>query len=193
MSIEERWKKAQVRERELNCYSLEEGLTLYGDIYYKKYFEYLEMELNQDAKTILEIGCADFPALHFCYNYKQGYIIEPMPSEKLKNFIKDKPILLMEDCAENLLLPSVQEIWLFNVLQHVKDPDKIITKCKGATKTIRFFEPINYPPDEAHLHEFTLEYFKEQFGDCVKYYGGWKEEIKGFHNSECAYGTWIRE
>ena len=72
MNIEERWNNAQIRERQLNNYTMEEGLAMYGDIYYKNYFEHLKMDYDQKGKTIMEIGCADFPALHFCNKYNQS-------------------------------------------------------------------------------------------------------------------------
>lgn len=187
----EKWKLAQLEEAKHHSSSLTEGVEHFRECY-RQYFDYVGIEEGPTSKTIIEIGCANIPALLFYNSYSKGYIIEPLPSEILKTIIEPLPITLFAEPAEHVEFPLVDEVWLFNVLQHVIDPDVLINKCKVAAKTIRFFEPINVAVDECHLHSFSLDYFKSHFGDSVKYYEDHKGRVTKFHDHECAYGVWNR-
>ncbi len=88
---------------------------------------------------------------------------------------------------------SYEEVWLLNVLQHVKSPSKILEKCRSAKK-VRFFEPINLPTDPAHPHTLTPDLFIDSLFKN-KTDDGWHKVYKGssekeFHGSDCYYGVW---
>jgi hypothetical protein len=183
----ERWQQAQEAERKHHTFSREEGRAHYFKTY-QNYFEYLGIDFNHEGKVIAEIGCADFPALEHCI-VRRGILIEPMPSELLKELVNErKDLSLIVSPVEELDFRDkcVDEIWLLNVMQHVIDPDLFIKKCKQAAKIIRFFEPINWPIEVYHPHTFTFEYYKSHFPDAKLYKG----DKKDFHTAECAYGTW---
>lgn len=48
---------------------------------------------------------------------------------------------------------SYDECWIYNVLQHVQDPEQIVRVAKQCSKTIRLFEWIDLPPHVGHPHE----------------------------------------
>jgi len=184
------WQRAQAKERNFHRLSYEAGVEKYKKGYLQ-YFEHLGIHLDQQGKTICEIGPADFPALGYCHNYGKSYIIEPMHSEILQEyFIKAcNDLILLQAKAESCLHQiKVDEIWLMNVLQHTQDPDKIIWKAKRAANIIRYFEPINFGTDPAHLHNFTLEYFEKKLGPASHY--PFTPDAVEFHTHECAYGIW---
>lgn len=191
--ILQRWQIAQEEERKHHTGSLEQGICAYAHTY-DEYFRYTGGGRHQKGKKIIEIGCADIPGLYYCSGFKRGIVIEPMPSNILIELAKstEPNIEIIKAPAEDIEFPKVDEVWLFNVLQHVIDPDVIINKAKAAAKIIRFFEPINDHIDLCHLHSFTLDYFKGHFGDCVIHYEDHKGRVQGFHEHECAYGTWIK-
>jgi len=190
----EKWLKAQAAERRFHKDPFRIGLNAYYQSY-MQYFKHLGLDFNCHGKSIIEIGPADYPALFYCYDYLLGYIIEPMPSSILKELISGKTLTHIDRPAEDIdwskEFPAVSEIWLFNVLQHVKDPDMIIEKCKQQTEAICFFEPINCGISDCHLWSFDLEYFRTHFGDCVKHYPG-NPDARNFHTHECAYGVWSK-
>ena len=187
--INEKWEQAQKLERESHHYSKDEGLKIYRESY-KQYFEYLDINSDLEGKKIVEIGPADFPALYFCENF-EGIVIEPMPSKILEELCNEKNIKISRSLAETYQYDDrIDEVWLFNVLQHVISPEKIISRANLYSKTIRFFEPINYGFDDKHLHNLTLEFFRFWLGiGNVKYYPG-NKQAKNFHTHECAYGIW---
>jgi len=185
---DEIWQQAQELERQFHTYPFDQGYEIYKNSY-RQYFQYLNIDTDLKGKSIIEIGSADYPALEYCTNYLISYVIEPMPSSHLVNLTRDKPIELIKQKAEDFIFPECDEVWLFNVLQHVQYPAKIIKKAKQAAKIIRFFEPVNYPTDKMHLHMFTLDWFMRYFGNCVKHYPK-TNNVKNFHTWECAYGIY---
>lgn len=181
----QRWQEAQIAERQHHRLGRDEGRDHYRKTY-EIYFDYLQMDFNHEGKTIIEIGCADFPALEHC-TVKKGYLVEPMPSDHLKALISERSDLeLISAPVEEIDLPKADEIWLLNVMQHVINPDLFIAKCKEAAKVIRFFEPINWPIEIYHPHTFTFSDYRGWFHNCDLYKGDKKE----FHTAECAFGTW---
>ena len=181
-----RWRTAQAAERK--CHDESPTTSEHYEKSYVKYFSYLQMGFNHSGKIITEIGCADYPALEHC-NVKHGYLIEPMPSPKLRELVDTRPEFeIIAKPVEEMTLPKSDEIWLLNVMQHVIDPDLFIKKCKEATNLIRFFEPIDWPIEIYHPHTFTFDYYKDHFPEAVLYTGKDKE----FHTSKCAYGVWTK-
>jgi len=187
----ERWHEAQEGERRFHNnhnQSFVSMRTMYESSY-KQYFAYVEIDTDLKGKRILEIGCADIPALYFCSNYIDSAIIEPLPSKTLDWIAGHMDITIYREPAETLELDEqYDEIWLFNVLQHVIDPDKIVSNCKEWAHRIRYFEPIDTAINEVHPHSFTLEQYKAWFGDA-KYYDYNKTAVN-FHQHCCAYGEW---
>ncbi len=180
------WLEAQKAERTQHTMDYEEGSKHYKRSY-DNYFRYLGIGYDHPGKTIVEIGCADFPALEHC-QVKKGICIEPMPSVMLREIAEMKWIDIIPFPVEEITIPKCDEIWLLNVMQHIIDPDLFVEKCKEAADVIRFFEPINYPTCVYHPHTFTLDQFKDWFGNANYY----NDKAPYFHQAECAYGTWIK-
>lgn len=181
----ERWQQAQTEERKQHTLTYSEGVKHYKRSY-DNYLKYLGTDYNHEGKTIVEIGCADFPALQHV-KAKKKVVYEPMPSNILLQIAYANDILVSQHPVEKLnKLVDSDEIWLLNVLQHVIDPDKFIDKCKASTKLIRFFEPLNYPADVCHPHVLTEADFTRWFGEFNIY----EDKVQGFHQWTCAYGNY---
>lgn len=190
MDMLSKWHRAQEKERSFHGGDSPEKIQAYRSGY-EQYFKYLETQRRQTNKIIIEIGPADVPALCFCHGFREGIIIEPLPSALLNELAKKRSLTVISLPAEQIEFPQCDEVWLLNVLQHVIDADTIINKAKQAAKKIRFFEPINDSIDECHLHSFSLDYFKNHFGDVTKHYEDHTGKVTNFHEHECAYGIWI--
>lgn len=186
----ERWLIAQEAERKQHKMSLGEGIRHY-EMAYKNNFRYLDIDTDLKNETIIEIGCADFPALRYCHNYK-GFIVEPMASDFLEEFCKREKIMLNKTPFEELNLPEIHygEIWMFNVLQHVIDPEKFISEAKRIMPVIRYFEPVYTEITNYHPHSFAVDDFERWFGKINRYYN--ETDIPCFHNGPCCYGVYRR-
>lgn len=62
------------------------------------------------------------------------------------------------------------ECWIYNVLQHVKSPKKIIENARKSANTIRLFEWIDMPTSIGHPHSLTFADLREWLGH-FKYKG----------------------
>ena len=179
----DRWLQAQEAERGYHKEDFDTGRAHYADSY-RQYFSHVGKPGN--PTVIVEIGPADFPALAYVEHLQGSLIIEPMPSDYLKRF----NIPIITEPAETAIYEA-DEVWLFNVLQHVINPGEIVERAKKQAKMIRFFEPINTAINDAHPWSLTMGMFKEWFGDCVVYYPANPGAVN-FHTAECAYGVWHR-
>ena len=170
---DDRWREAQMGEFELNPLAPES----YGPRN-RALFHFCQISPDQGGKHIVEVGCGPVPVASFCTGVRLT-VIEPLPyALSGYNWI---------NCAVEDAEFEGDEVWCFNVMQHVRDPEAFIEKIKQVG-VVRFFEPIDYPVSNHHPHTYTFADFKRWFGDCVKYYGSdWWE---GFHDAPCAYGVW---
>lgn len=183
----ERWLQAQEAERNCHQSDFSSGFQHYR-IVYKHTFRYLGMSFDQNGKRILEVGPADFPALAYCHNYR-GVIVEPMPSPHLSDICREREIEVLTNPVEEIDLPQVDEAWIFNVLQHVIDPDLLVEKCKEAASVVRYFEPVDYPTCEYHPHTFSEADFIRWFGETKRYTD---RGVERFFDADCCYGNWKR-
>ena len=190
MTEKEKWQIAQHEERLYHKFSIGEGIKVYGGAY-STLFSYVNISADQEHKRILEIGTADFPAMYFRDNV-DGFIIEPMQSPILETLCKERGFVLINKPAEEADFPVVDEVWMFNLLTHVMNPDVIIEKAKQASKIIRFFEPIDTAISIDHPWTFDLNYYKNKFGGCVQYYPPHPDAVN-FHAHECVYGVYHTE
>lgn len=190
-----RWEQAQISEISHHRFS-NIDIEKYKN-YYETLFNFLGKEESRDS--VVEVGPAFHPAL--CYNeVKNKIVVEPMFDsfpDTVKNYYYQNRIAVIRKQFEEIeekdiemLASNSREVWLFNVLQHVQDPDLIVNKCKEYFTVIKFFEPINTPIDTCHPHTFDLEWFKQHFGDCTNLYTGTNKE---FHKAHCAYGKYRRQ
>lgn len=185
----ERWQEAQLGEKRFHYdHPLSSAYEHYKVTYYA-YFKYLGINyFNLDKKTVIEIGPAKLAGLLYCKNYGKSYIVEPIVYEDSLHMYRDKPIEFIRRPYEDCVSPIVDEIWMLNLLPHVKDPDGLVAKAKASCKTIRFFETLGTPTDNEHPFTFSFEDYQEYFGDCTKLYKTIGEPI--FHSADCAYGVY---
>jgi hypothetical protein len=193
------WQKAQLAERKMHNFGYAEGFVHYAQTY-MNYFRFVGLGKDLHKLIVIEVGPADFPALAYCHNWKEAYCVEPMPSEHLERICKEKGIILYSSPFETLVSFNTEkefedhkvEVWFFNLLQHVEKPELIVQFAKSFADRIRFFEPINEPVTEYHLHKFDIKDYIEWFGDgcTVNLYAG--GSVKNFHTADCAYGVWVK-
>lgn len=184
----ERWKEAQIGEK---LYHIQEPVDMSYQHYmntYKNYFNYLGIDTDLSGKKIMEIGPGRISGLLFCRNYDLSYVIEPTDYDGIDYLYEGKKIKIIKERLEDVELPKVDEVWIFNLMQHVQDPDLLIKKCKENSKVIRFFEPIDLPTNNEHPFTFSKEDFVEYFGDSVIDYI--PSGIPGFHGAKCVYGNY---
>jgi hypothetical protein len=185
----ERWVQANEGEKKFHDkHTVEFSLKHYENSF-NWYFKYLDIQKDLNGKSVLEIGPAKCAGLLYCKNFSSAYVVEPTPYADTETLYREKNIKVIRELYEDSTPPFVDEVWILNLLQHVKAPDKIVAKAKESSKCIKFFEPLDMGTDNEHPHSFSLEDMKEYFGDSVQIYT--PSGIPGFHGARCAYGTYI--
>lgn len=194
----ERWEQAQDGELVDQLGNLEEWDN--SKFYYIRNLmqEFFDIDFEEDFKDkfIIEVGAGPKGyALFTEGNFKRCVVIEPLMDrfpEYVKEDYEKMGCEVYGGAFEDVDYEGIDEIWFFNVLQHVLNPEEQLKKAKANAKVVRVFEPINYPANLCHPHVLTAELFTGVFGEDfgTKYVGGSRTN---FHTADCYYGTWVRE
>jgi hypothetical protein len=64
----------------------------------------------------------------------------------------------------NVELYDYDEVWIYNVLQHVEDPAACIATARRHAPTLRIFDWVNTPPSLGHPHTLTKASLDEWIG-----------------------------
>lgn len=170
------WHKAQMYEKDWwgSCQN-----TLGEDIKQMALAPYMGLKIVPDVKTpyriplngqsVLDIGGGCSSLLLKCENV-DGTVVDPcdFPEWVYDRYIYagiDYMICKGEDLPTEM---EYDEVWIYNCLQHTEDPHEIIRIARKISKIIRFFEWINIPVCEGHLHCFTSQQLEEWLGGTGK-------------------------
>lgn len=175
------WKEAQYEEQRwwgdcANTYWEEHKQLTYAKYMGLEFYEDHQSPYNIDAKgkNIMDIGGGPVSLLLKAKNLKQGYVVDPCQYPKwVRSRYKTKNISLMSVAAEKLdyITFEVNEVWMYNCLQHTEDPRQIIKNGLSALTddgVFRIFEWIDTPTNDAHPHSMTENYLNEQFNAVGK-------------------------
>ena len=191
---QERWEQARSGELNHYDYGNPEAYARASSIIIKDHFN-LDLEQDFVGKKVLEVGGGAYPSVLHVTGLSKAVCVEPnfdsFP-EDIKDKFKSENIEAISTAFEEYKGDEeFDEVWFFNVLQHVIDPELQISNAKKIAKTIRIFEPIHTATNNEHPHSFSPEFFQHQFPECeVKIYrGGF---TSGFHGADCAYLTWTK-
>ena len=108
----------------------------------------VSMLLKTKANIKVAIDPCDYPAW-----VKMRYTEAGILNERYKG----------EDIPDDLGY-KFDEVWIYNVLQHVEDPKKVIDNAKRMGKLIRIFEWIDAETNEMHPHKLTWPLLDEWLG-----------------------------
>jgi hypothetical protein len=137
----------------------------------------LELNIGDlEQKSILDIGGGPCSILLHSVNFKkpETTVVDPIYSlhpefsgrlDQIKQRYVNVGITFENKMAEEFLcaLPEeykFDEAWIYNCLQHVYEPEKILVNTLKHTKILRLAEYINCPTDTAHLHIFDELWFE---------------------------------
>jgi len=119
--------------------------TQYTFAYYMGLFNYRTTPnihvFDLQGKSILDVGGGPYSILLKCINYKKAKIIDPCKfPEWIYQRYKSKNIEFENIMAENMNESGYDEVWIYNVLEHVYKPDIIVKNALKAGKIVRIFE-----------------------------------------------------
>lgn len=119
--------------------------------------------------TVLDIGAGPYSMLLKCINFT-GYAVDPCDyPEWVYERYRAKRIIFAKYKGEDLENhPKVDEVWIYNCLQHTIDPEKILQNAKKCTKLIRLFEWIDTGTSIGHPHNLTENDLNQWLGGIGK-------------------------
>ena len=136
------------------------------------------------GKKILEVGGGPFPAVGFC-NGTKATVVDPL-SDQFNTKYRGDNVNWVSEQFEDYSGATVDEVWVFNVLQHVIDPQALLEKAATVGKVVRVFEPINTPTNRENPQSLDTPIFEAALPGVKvnKYIGGSRQ---GFHGADCVY------
>ena len=128
------------------------------------------------GRNVVDLGGGPVSMLLKCINLgPKSIVVDPCGYPGwVANRYNEAGISYRQEPAEDFLGTGYDEAWIYNVLQHVMDPEKIVQNAKRAARVVRLFDWIDIPPHPGHPHELKAETL-EKWLDC----NGTVEEFKG--------------
>lgn len=128
------------------------------------------------GRSVIDLGGGPVSMLLKCINLGYGSsVVDPCPyPEWVAARYAEAGIHYIQKPAEEFDELNIHEVWIYNVLQHVIDPQKVISNAKRAARVVRFFDWVDIPPHPGHPHELTATSLSKWLGG-----DGTIEEFKG--------------
>lgn len=118
-----------------------------------------------EGKSVLDIGGGAYSLLLKCENFKKNRegdlgtsVIDPLmdkyPEWVIKRY-ETAGIVCKEMKGENLNTKSevvFDECWIYNVLEHTENPEKVCSNAIKVGKIVRVFEWLGVPKNVGHPH-----------------------------------------
>ncbi len=124
-------------------------------------------EFDLMDRSVVDIGGGPASLLLKCINKGRAVVADP-------SVFPDWVIGRYEHCgieywrmegeSPSLSGYTFDEAWIYNVLQHVTDPEQVIKNAQGVAGLIRIYEWIDIPAYEGHPHLLTRESLDEWLG-----------------------------
>lgn len=111
---------------------------------------------NIGGRSVVDIGGGPVSLLLKCVERGRCAVVDPgeYPAWVFQRYWECGIEYICDD-AENFVGDGYDECWIYNVLQHVKDPALVISNARKSAKVIRIFEWLDIEPYEGHPHMLT--------------------------------------
>lgn len=118
-----------------------------------------------EGKSVIDLGGGPVSLLLKGLNRGRSVVVDPIewPSWVLQRY-ELAGIEFWRSRAEDISGYSFDEAWIYNVLQHVDDPKKVISVARELAQIVRIFEWIDLEPYEGHPHRLEKPLLDEWLG-----------------------------
>ena len=126
--------------------------------------------LDMRGKSVLDIGGGPYSLLLKAIDFSRAVVADPCPyPEWVYRRYSALWISTLNSPGEDLEMDDVfDEVWIYNVLQHVQSPQLIASNARKLSKIIRIFEWIETGVAPGHPHNLTEANLNEWFGGLGK-------------------------
>jgi hypothetical protein len=114
------------------------------------------------GRSVIDIGGGPVSILLKCSNRGRAVVADPgvFPDWVLARY-EHVGIEYWRTDGEDISGYTFDEAWIYNVLQHVRDPALVIERARELASTIRIFEWIDIDPYAGHPHLLTEVFLNE--------------------------------
>lgn len=134
------------------------------------YAEAMGIDFDLKGKRVLDVGGGPVSLLLKTVNRGEGCtVLDPVfyPGWTVERY-NSQGIRVVQLPAEQFRYEGgFDEVWMYNVLQHVDDPREVLRWTMSLAPVVRVFEWVDIPIYHGHLHVIT-QYMME---DALKVYG----------------------
>lgn len=118
--------------------------------------------------SVIDIGGGPVSLLLKCVNRDGCAVVDPgrFPSWVARRY-EECGVMFWNGKGEEMDVEGMahfNEAWIYNTLQHVDDPRKVIANARAAADTLRIFEWIDMDPYAGHPHMLTSALLNEAVG-----------------------------
>ena len=120
-----------------------------------------------EGRSVIDIGGGPVSLLLKCVNRGRSIVADPggFPEWVTERYgACGIEYWRTEGESDTLTGYSLDEAWIYNVLQHVTDPKVVVANARGLADTIRIFEWIEIAPYDGHPHLLTELALNEWLG-----------------------------
>lgn len=105
--------------------------------------------------VIWDIGGGPVSLLLKSVGFTAGVVIDPAPYPawtRERYYQYGIEVERMKAETAFVVLPDPDEVWIYNTLQHVEDPQWIVEQAVKTGAVVRLFEWVEEPLNECHIH-----------------------------------------
>jgi hypothetical protein len=140
--------------------------------------------IDLKGASVVDVGGGPVSILLKTYNAGIRIVVDPCPYPKwVTARYRAAGISLVKVKAEEMtpdLFPPVDECWMYNCLQHVDDPSRVVSSALSACKVLRVCEAIGTRVTDGHPHSFTAQWLDDHLGGEGKVEHVKEHNIYGF-------------
>ena len=159
----ERWEEAQRAEALYWKTEAKRPEKLARDIADGHHWTMGALDIRQETvggAEILDLAGGDYPLARALYWRDYGYtVVDPAPPLRSDY----EGVTRVQEMAETYRGEEVDEVWGYNVLQHVMDPAAVMATARHhAQRTIRWFDVVETPLYTVHPHSITSDWLRAE-------------------------------
>lgn len=117
-------------------------------------------------RSVVDFGGGPVSILLKAVNLSRGTVVDPLsvPPWVIARYEQAGVDLVQVPAEEFRTEDRFQEAWLYNVLQHTIDPERIVANARASADLVRIFEWIDTPQAEGHPHTLRRHELDRWFG-----------------------------
>lgn len=125
-----------------------QGLQLFNDYGIKD-----TLELDMKGKSVLDIGGGPVSMTLRCVNASKLVVVDPCSwPDSVHRRYKNYGIELVQDYGEDYKGTKFDEVWIYNVLRYVRDPQRVMKNALDHSHTLRVFDFLWVPISDLYIH-----------------------------------------